>query len=55
MSGRSNDAFHGGAADRDQHLLAPADWARELRYCAAEAGILRDFAAIPYRRFTAPY
>jgi hypothetical protein len=26
-----------------------------LRYCAAEAGILRDFAAIPYERFTEAY
>ena len=39
-----------------QHFYAGfAPIAREVRYCAAEAGILRDFAAIPYERFTAPY
>lgn len=39
-----------------QHFYAAfAPLAREVRYCAAEAGILRDFAAIPYRRFTGRY
>jgi microcystin degradation protein MlrC len=39
-----------------QHFYAGfAPIAREVRYCAAEAGILRDFAAIPYQRFKAPY
>ncbi|MBS7789587.1 M81 family metallopeptidase [Roseococcus sp. SDR] len=39
-----------------QHFYAGfAPLAREVRYCAAEAGILRDFAAIPYRRFTGRY
>ncbi|WP_027285403.1 M81 family metallopeptidase [Rubritepida flocculans] len=39
-----------------QHFYAGfAPIAREVRYCAAEAGILRDFAAIPYRRFDRPY
>lgn len=39
-----------------QHFYAGfAPIAREVRYCAAEAGILRDFAAIPYRRFTGRY
>jgi len=39
-----------------QHFYAGfAPLAREVRYCAAEAGILRDFAAIPYIRFNAPY
>jgi microcystin degradation protein MlrC len=39
-----------------QHFYAGfAPLAREVRYCAAEAGILRDFAAIPYTRFTKPY
>ena len=39
-----------------QHFYAGfAPLAREVRYCAAEAGILRDFAAIPYQRFTGRY
>ncbi len=39
-----------------QHFYAGfAPIAREVRYCAAEAGILRDFAAIPYARFRDPY
>jgi microcystin degradation protein MlrC len=39
-----------------QHFYAAfAPIAREVRYCAAEAGILRDFAAIPYQRFTGRY
>lgn len=39
-----------------QHFYAGfAPIAREVRYCAADAGILRDFAAIPFRRFTRPY
>jgi microcystin degradation protein MlrC len=39
-----------------QHFYAGfAPIAREVRYCAAEAGILRDFAAIPYQRFNRPY
>jgi microcystin degradation protein MlrC len=39
-----------------QHFYAGfAPIAREVRYCAAEAGILRDFAAIPYQRFNKPY
>jgi microcystin degradation protein MlrC len=39
-----------------QHFYAGfAPIAREVRYCAAEAGILRDFAAIPYQRFREPY
>ncbi|UPY35169.1 M81 family metallopeptidase [Sediminicoccus sp. KRV36] len=39
-----------------QHFYAGfAPIAREIRYCAAEVGILRDFAAIPYRRFTGAY
>lgn len=42
---KSSQHFHAG--------FAPV--ARAVRYCAAEAGILRDFAAIPYRRFARPY
>lgn len=39
-----------------QHFYAAfAPIADRVRYCAAEAGILRDFAAIPYQRFTEPY
>lgn len=39
-----------------QHFYAGfAPLAREVRYCAADAGILRDFAAIPYARFREPY
>ena len=39
-----------------QHFYAAfAPIAAEIRYCAAEAGILRDFSAIPYERFTEPY
>jgi microcystin degradation protein MlrC len=39
-----------------QHFYAAfAPIAARVRYCAAEAGILRDFAAIPYERFTEAY
>lgn len=39
-----------------QHFYAAfAPIAARVRYCAAEAGILRDFAVIPYQRFTEPY
>jgi len=39
-----------------QHFYAAfAPLAREVRYCAAEAGILRDFTAIPYQHFSEPY
>ncbi len=42
---KSSQHFHAG--------FAPI--AREIRYCAAEVGMLRDFAAIPYRNMTRPY
>jgi len=42
---KSSQHFHAG--------FAPI--AREVRYCAAEVGMLRDFAAIPYRNMTRPY
>ncbi len=39
-----------------QHFYAAfAPIAARVRYCAAEAGILRDFAAIPYVNFREPY
>lgn len=42
---KSSQHFHAG--------FAPI--ARKIRYCAAEVGMLRDFAAIPYRNMARPY
>ena len=39
-----------------QHFYAGfAPIARDVRYCGAETGILRDFAFIPFKVFTRPY
>jgi microcystin degradation protein MlrC len=39
-----------------QHFYAGfAPIARDVRYCAAETGILRDFASIPFQVFNRPY